>query len=62
MNSIMIMSILNKAKNWDYYSDTDSLVHETETENVYDDFSKNEQMFVLVIILLCKNITMIQAS
>ena len=27
------------------FIDTDSLVYEIETENVYDNFSKNEEMF-----------------
>ena len=28
--------------------DTECLVYETETENVYDDFSKNKQMMIQV--------------
>ena len=34
MNSIMIISKTNMVANWDCYSDTDSFVYDTETENV----------------------------
>ena len=33
--------------NHDYYSDTDSLIYEIKTENVYQDFSNDKEMFDL---------------
>ena len=45
MNSIMIISKTNMATNRDIFSDIDILEHEIETENVYDNFDKNKEMF-----------------
>ena len=45
MNSIMIISKTNIATNRDIFSDIDILEYEIETENVYDNFDKNKEMF-----------------
>ena len=41
----MIISKTNMETNWDYYSDNESLVYKIKTENVFEHFSKNKEMF-----------------
>ena len=42
------------------FTDTDNLVYEIKTEDVYEDFSNVRKCFILVIIRLSQNTTMIQ--
>ena len=42
------------------FTDTDNLVYEIKTEGVYEDFSNVRKCFILVIIRLSQNTTMIQ--
>ena len=42
------------------FTDTDNLVYEIKTEDVYEDFSIVKKCFILVIIRLSQNTTMIQ--
>ena len=42
-------------------TDTDSKMHEIETENVCNDLIRIKKCLILVIILLSQNITMIQS-
>ena len=44
------------------FTDTDSLIYEIKTEDVYGDFSKDKKFFILVIIQLSQNIMMIQTN
>ena len=44
------------------FTDTDSLMYEIKTEDVYEDFSKDKKCQILVIIQLCQNIMMIQTN
>ena len=44
------------------FTDTDSLMYETKTDYVYEDFRKNKKMFGLVIIQPSQNFTMIQIN
>ena len=60
MNSMMIILKRNDYKSSLLFTDNDNLMHEIETKNVYDDFSKNKEIFYLVIIVLSQNIAMIQ--
>ena len=60
MNSMMIILKRNDYKSRLLFIDNNNLMHEIETKNVYDDFSKNKEMFYLVIIVLSQNIAMIQ--
>ena len=43
-------------------TDTDSLMYETQTEDVYEEFSKNKKILILAIIHLSQNIIMIQTN
>ena len=60
MNSMMIILKRNDYKSSLLFTDNNNLMHEIETKNVYDDFSKNKEIFYLVIIVLSQNIVMIQ--
>ena len=60
MNSMMIILKRNDYKSRLLFTDNNNLMHEIETKNVYDDFSKNKEIFYLVIIVLSQNIAMIQ--
>ena len=60
MNSMMIILKRNDYKSRLLFTDNNNLMHEIETKNVYDDFSKNKEIFCLVIIVLSQNIAMIQ--
>ena len=60
MNSMMIILKRNDYKSRLLFIDNNNLMHEIETKNVYDDFSKNKEIFYLVIIVLSQNIAMIQ--
>ena len=60
MNSMMIILKRNDYKSSLLFTDNNNLMHEIETKNVYDDFSKNKEIFYLVIIVLNQNIAMIQ--
>ena len=60
MNSMMIILKRNDYKSSLLFTDNNNLMHEIETKNVYDDFSKNKEIFYLVIIVLSQNIAMIQ--
>ena len=44
------------------FTDTDGLIYEIKTEDVYEDFSNNKEMFDLVIIQVCQNIMIIQTN
>ena len=44
------------------FTDTDSLMYETKTDYVYEDFRKNKKMFGLVIIQPSQNFMMIQIN
>ena len=41
------------------FTDTDSLMHEIKTEDVFEDFSKDKKCLILVIIQLSQNFIMI---
>ena len=43
-SSIIITLKINMVTTQDYYSDTDSLMYEIKTEDVYEDFSHEEKM------------------
>ena len=45
MNSIMITLKINTVTTQDLFTDTDSLMYEIKTEDVYEDFSNNKEMF-----------------
>ena len=60
MNSMMIILKRNDYKSRLLFTDNNNLMHEIETKNVYDDFSKNKEIFYLVIIVLSQNNAMIQ--
>ena len=60
MNSMMIILKRNDYKSRLLFTDNNNLMHEIETKNVYDDFSKNKEIFYWVIIVLSQNIAMIQ--
>ena len=45
MNSIMITLKMNTVTTQDLFTDTDSLMYEIKTEDVYEDFSNNKEMF-----------------
>ena len=45
-----------------FFTDTDDLIYETKTEDLYKDFSKDKEMFILVIIHLSQSIMMIQTN
>ena len=60
MNSMMIILKRNDYKSSLLFTDNNNLMHEIETKNVYDDFSKNKEIFYLVIIVLSQNNAMIQ--
>ena len=57
---MMIILKRNDYKSSLLFTDNNNLMHEIETKNVYDDFSKNKEIFYLVIIVLSQNIAMIQ--
>ena len=57
---MMIILKRNDYKSRLLFTDNNNLMHEIETKNVYDDFSKNKEIFYLVIIVLSQNIAMIQ--
>ena len=57
---MMIILKRNDYKSRLLFIDNNNLMHEIETKNVYDDFSKNKEIFYLVIIVLSQNIAMIQ--
>ena len=44
------------------FTDTDSLMYEIKTEDVYEDFGRNKEMLILVIIRLSQNTMMIQTN
>ena len=44
------------------FTDTDSLMYEIKTEDVYEDFGSNKEMLILVIIRLSQNTMMIQTN
>ena len=44
------------------FIDTDSLMYEIKTEDVYEDFSKGKEMFDFSFIQLSQNIMMIQIN
>ena len=44
------------------FTDTDSLMYEIKTEDVYEDFSNDKEMFDLVIIQLSQNTMMIETN
>ena len=48
MNLIMIILKINMVTTQDYYllSDTDGVMYEIKTEDVYEDFSKDKKIFV----------------
>ena len=43
-------------------TDTDNLMYEIKTEDVYEDFSSDKEMFISVIIELSKNTMIIQIN
>ena len=43
-------------------TESDSLIYEIQTEDVYGDFSKNKKILILAIIHLIQNIMMIQTN
>ena len=45
MNSIMITLKINTVTTQDLFTDTDSLMYEIKTEDVYEDFSNDKEMF-----------------
>ena len=59
-NSIMITLKLNVVLTQDLFTDTDSLMHEMKSKDIYEDFSKHEE--ILGISLLSQNIMIIQAN
>ena len=44
------------------FTDTDSLIYEIKTEDVYGEYSKDNKFFILVIIQVSQNIMMIQTN
>ena len=44
------------------FTDTDSLMYEIKTEDVYEDFGSNKEMLILVVIRLSQNTMMIQTN
>ena len=44
------------------FTDTDGLIYEIKTEDAYEDFSNNKEMFDLVIIQVSQNIMIIQTN
>ena len=44
------------------FTDTDSLMHEIKIEDVYEDFSKDKNCLILIIIQLGQYIIMIQTN
>ena len=44
------------------FTDADSLMYEIKTEDVYEDFSSNKEIFILVIIQLSQNTIIIQKN
>ena len=44
------------------FTDTDSLMYEIKTEDVYEDFSSNKEMFDFTIIRLSQNTILIQTN
>ena len=45
MNSIMITLKINTVTTQDLFTDTDSLIYEIKTEDVYEYFSNDKEMF-----------------
>ena len=41
------------------FTDTDNLMHEIKTKDIYEDFSKNIKCLILVVIQLSQNIMII---
>ena len=56
----MITLKLNVVLTQDLFTDTDSLMHEMKSKDIYEDFSKHEE--ILGISLLSQNIMIIQAN
>ena len=50
----------NKSKQ--LFTDTDSLVCEIRTEDIYEDFSSNKKCFIFVIIQISQNTMTIQTN
>ena len=44
------------------FTDTDSLIYEIKTEDVYGEYSKDNKFFILVIIQVSQNIMIIQTN
>ena len=44
------------------FTDTDTLMYDIKTDNVYEDFSSDKKCLILVFIPLCQNTMVIQTS